>query len=297
MILDGKKLADELEHELANQVSSLALSGRPPCLAVVIVGEDPASQVYVSHKAKACKRIGIRSIMKTLPANTSQKTLIAEVERLNADPKVDGILVQLPVPEQINPDAIIEAIDPSKDIDGFHPVNAGRLLIGTGNPLVPCTPQGVHYMLQKSDIDPAGKRVVIIGRSNIVGKPMAAILMQRASGCNATVTIAHSRSKDLQSICLEADIIIACVGIANFVDSDMVKEGAVIIDVGINRVEDATRKSGYRLVGDVDFEAVKDRCSAITPVPGGVGPLTIAMLLKNTILAYQNRSAALVTNG
>lgn len=295
MIIDGKQLASELEQELTAEVSTL--EGRAPCLAVIIVGEDAASHVYVSRKTKACERVGIRSILRTLPAETSQAALVAEVERLNADPDVDGILVQLPVPDQIDPSAIIETIDPEKDVDGFHPVNAGRLIIGTGDPLLPCTPHGVHYMLQKSGIDPSGKRVVIVGRSNIVGKPMAAILMQRAPGCNATVTVAHSRSENLNQLCAEADILIACVGIANFIGPNMVKDGAVVIDVGINRVDDASRKSGYRIVGDVDFEAVKGKCSAITPVPGGVGPLTIAMLLKNTILAYQRRNAPLVTNG
>ncbi len=287
-------MAAELEQEIADEVADFP--GRPPCLAVILVGEDPASHVYVGRKTKACEKVGIRSILLNMPDSTTEEELIAEVERLNTDDEVDGILVQLPVPDQIDTSAIIEAIDPTKDVDGFHPENAGRLIIGTGTPLVPCTPQGVYYMLQKAGVDPAGKKVVIIGRSNIVGKPMASLLMQRAPGANATVTIAHSRSENLTQLCREADILIASVGIAHFVGPDMIGDGAVVIDVGINRVEDSSRKSGYRIVGDVDFEAIKDKCSAISPVPGGVGPLTIAMLLRNTLLAYRKKSASLVTN-
>jgi methylenetetrahydrofolate dehydrogenase (NADP+)/methenyltetrahydrofolate cyclohydrolase len=251
---------------------------------VVLVGEDPASQVYVRNKKKSCDAIGIESIEHKLPADTSEEDLLALVEKLNADDSINGILVQLPLPKQIAENKVLNLILPEKDVDGFHPVNVGRMLVG--DPIfLPCTPHGVQQMLVRSGIQIEGKHVVVLGRSNIVGKPVAAILVQKAKDANATVTICHSRTKNLAEMTSQGDILIAAIGVPGFVKADMVKEGAAIIDVGVNRVEDSSKKSGFKLVGDVDFDAVKEKAGAISPVPGGAGPMTITMLLHNTIRA------------
>lgn len=280
-VLKGKAVADQiyttLEVESAN---AHALLGRPPCLAVLLVGDDPASASYVASKQRACERLGIDHRDYHLPADTTEAALLARIEALNTDDQVDGILVQLPLPEQINEETIIGAIKAAKDVDGFHPYNVGSLLIGMPT-FVSCTPLGILAMLDYYEIATSGKHVVIIGRSNIVGKPLAALLMQK--GRDATVTVAHSRTNDLASLTRSADILIVAIGRAGFVTADMVGEGAIVIDVGINRVADASTKRGYRIVGDVAYEEVAPKCKAITPVPGGVGVMTIAMLMHNTI--------------
>ena len=288
MIIDGKAIATSIREEIKTQVD--ALPGRKPGLAVVQVGTDPASSVYVNLKKKACEEVGIVSLSHELPGTASEKELLDLVDQLNADPHCDGILVQLPLPKHMNPNKVIHRILPEKDVDGFHPVNMGKLLIGDSDTLVPCTPLGVKVLMERCDIDPSGKHVVIVGRSNIVGKPLAALLCQRESGANATVTIAHSATADLTGLCRSADILVTAIGRPRFVTADMVGDQAVVIDVGINRIEDSSRRSGFRLVGDVDYEAVKDHCKAITPVPGGVGPMTIAMLLQNTLQSYASRN-------
>lgn len=281
-IIDGKKIAEEIRAELKGEVEALSEQGVIPGLAVVLVGNDPASESYVRAKKKACADLGIASFDHSLPADTSEADLLALIARLNADSAVDGILVQLPLPKHINENSVINAISPDKDVDGFHPVSVGRMLIGEPG-FLPCTPHGCQQLLVRSGFDPAGKHVVVVGRSNIVGKPVAAILMQKAPGANATVTVCHSRSADLPSLTRQADILIAAIGQREFITADMVREGAVVIDVGVNRVEDASAPRGYRLVGDVAFETVSRKAAAITPVPGGVGPMTITMLMKNTI--------------
>jgi methylenetetrahydrofolate dehydrogenase (NADP+)/methenyltetrahydrofolate cyclohydrolase len=283
-IIDGKVIAADIRAELVHDIEALKAKGVIPGLAVVLVGEDPASEVYVRNKRKSCVELGINSYAHDLPANTTEKRLMNLLAKLNDDPAVHGILVQMPLPKQINSEKVINAIAPEKDVDGFHPVNVGKLLAGE-RAFVSCTPAGVQQMLLRSGHDPAGQHVVIIGRSNIVGKPLAALLVQKADGANATVTICHSRTKDIAQITQQADILIAAIGVPEFVKSRMVKEGAVVIDVGTNRVEDATKKSGYRLTGDVDFKNVSKKAKAISPVPGGVGPMTITMLLMNTVLA------------
>lgn len=283
-IIDGKKIAAQIRAEIGKEVKALARRKIVPGLAVVLVGDDPASQVYVRMKKKACAELGFASFDHDLPKNCSEKRLLNLIDKLNADPAVHGILVQLPVPKQINEARILNAIDPAKDVDGFHPVNVGKLLNGEAT-FLPGTPHGCQELLLRSGYDPAGKHVVIVGRSNIVGKPMAAILMQKAAGANATVTVCHSRTKNLAAITRQADILIAAIGVPNFIKSRMVKDGVVVIDVGVNRVKDSTKKSGYRLVGDVDFKNVSKKAKAITPVPGGVGPMTITMLLQNTLEA------------
>lgn len=287
MIIDGKAIAQELQEETRAKVTGFA--DRKPTLAVILVGDDPASKVYVGMKAKQCHKIGMHSIDLHLDAHISEEELLKEVERLNNDPEIDGILVQLPLPKHISVDRVIETISPEKDVDGFHPVNVGKMLIGNNTGFLPCTPHGIKVLLDRCDIEIEGKHVVIVGRSNIVGKPTAAILMQRAPRCNATVTVVHSYTHNLKDICRSADILIGAIGKPLFITEDMVKDGAVVIDVGINRVDDPNSKRGYRIVGDVDFETIKDRCSHITPVPGGVGPMTIAMLLHNTVLSYERR--------
>jgi methylenetetrahydrofolate dehydrogenase (NADP+)/methenyltetrahydrofolate cyclohydrolase len=283
-IIDGNKIAAAMRRELKRQVEALAARGIVPGLAVVLAGENPASQVYVRRKEQACAELGIASFSHALPATCSEKRLLNLIARLNADDRVHGILVQLPLPPQINAQKVLRALDPRKDVDGFHPVNVGKMLIGEKG-FLPCTPAGCRELLLRSGYDPAGKHVVIVGRSNIVGKPLAAILMQKAPGANATVTVCHSRTKNLAAVTRQADILVAAIGVPEFVKARMVKPGAVVIDVGVNRVEDAAAKTGRRLVGDVDFKAVRKKAKAITPVPGGVGPMTIAMLLKNTIEA------------
>ncbi len=277
-ILDGKALAAEIRSEVKTQVAALAEKGVSTALAVILVGDDSASQVYVRNKIKACADTGIRSLEFRMPAETTQQQLLAKIAELNADGSVDGILVQLPLPKQINADAVISAIDPAKDVDGFHVANAGALVTGKQG-FVPCTPFGVMRLIEKSGVNPRGKSAVIVGRSNIVGKPMALLLL----AADATVTVAHSRTPDLSAVTRNADILVAAVGRAKLIKADMVKPGAVVIDVGMNRDENG------KLCGDVDFAEVKEIAGSITPVPGGVGPMTIAMLMQNTVLAAQMR--------
>lgn len=287
MIIDGKGIAKTIRAEIKEEISGL--TSRPPCLAVVLVGEDAASKIYVGRKTKACEEVGILSIKRHLPASIAEDELLREVEQLNIDPKVDGILVQLPLPDHINSTKVTRWIDPKKDVDGFHPINMGKLLIGEQDGFVPCTPLGIKTMLDRINIDLEGKHAVIVGRSNIVGKPMAALLMQRRKGHNATVSIVHRYTPNPEEFYRTADILIVAIGIPGFITGKMVKKGAVVIDVGINRIKDSSNSKGYRVVGDVDFESTKEVCSHITPVPGGVGPMTIAMLLSNTLKSYLKR--------
>ena len=287
-IIDGKAIAEQVNRETAELAAKLfAERGVKPGIAVVLVGSDPASQVYVNSKDRKAGELGFNSLKIDLPAATSQITLLTEIARLNRDPQVHGILVQSPLPKHISEKEIILAIDPAKDVDCFHPYNVGKMLIGEPDGFLPCTPWGVMMLLERSGINPAGKHAVIIGRSNIVGKPMMAMLVQKAKGADATVTVCHSRTPDIASFTRQADIIVAAIGKANFLTADMIKPGAVVIDVGINRIPDAAAKSGTRLVGDVDYAAVAEKAPAITPVPGGVGPMTIAMLMRNTLRACQ----------
>lgn len=287
MDIDGKALAHELHEEFRNFVG--ALKGRKPCLAVIIVGDNPASKIYVSGKVKACEKVGISSIKHELKADLSEAALIRLIQELNDAPDVDGILVQLPLPKQINARLVTNTILPEKDVDGFHPVNLGKLMMGDPTGFVPCTPLGVKVMLEKQQVETCGKHAVVIGRSLIVGKPMAALLMEKGKGGDASVTVVHSRSENLEKYCRDADILIACAGRAHLVTADMVKEGSVVIDVGQNSISDPSTSKGYRLVGDVDYASVHKKCRLITPVPGGVGPMTIAMLLHNTLKSYSSR--------
>jgi len=285
-IIDGRRISSEVNSETAEAVSQLVTQhGVRPGLAVIRVGEDPASTVYVKMKVKKCNELGIYSVMDVLPADISQSDLLQRIDELNADEKIHGILVQLPLPAGLDEDEVINHILPSKDVDCFHPQNVGKMLIGDIDGFFPCTPYGVKILLERSGIDACGKHVVVIGRSNIVGKPMAALMVQKQDGANATVTICHSRTPNITEFTKQADIIVAAIGKANFLTADMVKPGAVVIDVGINRIKDESTKSGYRLVGDVDYQNVAPLTSAITPVPGGVGPMTIAMLMQNTVKA------------
>ena len=286
-LLDGVAMGRAIRLEVAQDVARLTQVGIKPGLAVVLVGEDPASQVYVRSKGKACEEAGMHSVTIRLPDTTSQEELLATIDRLNADPAIHGMLVQLPLPKRMNSDQVLRRIDPRKDVDGFHPENVGKLVTGDPTAFRPATPYGVQQMLIRSGIETKGAHAVIIGRSNIVGKPMANLLIQQGPGGDATVTVCHSRTRDLPAIARQADILIAAIGKAEFVTADMVRPGAVVIDVGINRVDDATKEKGYRLCGDVAFEPVAQVASAITPVPGGVGPMTIAMLLKNTLQAAE----------
>ena len=281
-IIDGKQVAAEMREELKAEIIKLRESGIVPGLGVILVGEDPASQSYVKAKEKACDDIGIYSEDNRLPAETTQAELIECVEAMNRNPKIHGILVQLPLPKHIDESAVIGTIIPEKDVDGFTPVNVGNLVIGE-KCFMPCTPHGVVQLLARSGVEIAGSHVVVVGRSNIVGKPVANMLLQKKENANATVTICHTGTKDMGYFTRQADILIVATGWPNTVTADMVKDGAAVIDVGVNRVEDASRKRGYRLVGDVDFEAVKEKASVITPVPGGVGPMTITMLMVNTV--------------
>jgi len=287
-IIDGNKVAEVIREELKGEIAALKKRRIVPGLAVVLVGENAASVVYVGRKKKACAELGIASFSYELPATCSEKHLLNLIAKLNADPKVDGILVQLPLPKQIDEHKVLLAIDPEKDIDGFHPVNVGKMLSGEPG-FLPCTPAGCQQLLVRTGNNPSGKHVVVLGRSNIVGKPIAAMLMQKAEGANATVTVCHSRTDNLPSITRQADILIAAIGVPQFVKASMIKPGAVVIDVGVNRIEDASKKSGYRLVGDVDFNSVSKKAKAISPVPGGVGPMTITMLMKNTVQAAKFR--------
>jgi len=289
-IIDGKQIAEDIRAELKAEVADLKERGIVPGLGVILVGEDPASRSYVTAKEKACETIGIYSDDNRLPADTSQEELLALVERMNNDPAINGILVQLPLPAHIDESAVLLAIDPDKDVDGFHPMNVGKMMVGEET-FLPCTPHGVVQMLMRSGVETSGAHVVVVGRSNIVGKPVANMLLQKKEGANATVTLCHTRTKDLGYHTRQADIIIAASGFPNTVTADMVREGAVVIDVGVNRVEDPSRERGYRLVGDVDFEAVKEKASLITPVPGGVGPMTITMLLFNTVMSARRANA------
>ena len=284
-IISGKDIARTIRDELNEQVAELAEGGLVPGLATVMAGDDPSSRLYVGMKNKAAAEAGIHSRQVTLSGSASEAELLALIDELNADPRIHGILVQLPLPRQIDESKVLLAIDPDKDVDGFHPVNVGRLATGDPDVLAPCTPRGVIEMLLRSGVDPSGKHVVVVGRSNIVGKPMALLLLRRAPGGNATVSVAHSRTTDLGALTRTADILIAAVGRPNTITRDMVKPGVTVIDVGTNRVDDPTRERGYRVVGDVDFEGVSEVAAAITPVPGGVGPMTIAMLLANTVEA------------
>lgn len=288
-LIDGKKVAADVRARLVKEIEELKAAGHTPGLAVVLVGEDPASQVYVGSKVKACAELGIYSQKWALPAESTQEELVQLIHQLNADDRIHGILVQSPPPPHIDEEAVILNIDPRKDVDGFHPVNVAKLVLEDETGFVPCTPLGCMELLAAYGIPTAGKHAVVIGRSMIVGKPMANLLVSKKA--NATVTIAHSRTADLPGLCRTADILVAAVGRPEMVKADYVKPGAVVLDVGINRIEDATRPRGYRIVGDVDFEAVKDSCSAITPVPGGVGPMTIAMLMANTVKACRQQVA------
>lgn len=281
-IIDGKQVAADMRAELKDEVAKLKEQGIVPGLGVILVGEDPASQSYVTAKERACEDIGLYSDDNRLPVDTSQEDLMALVEKMNKDPKINGILVQLPLPKGLNEAEVLLAIDPAKDVDGFHPMNVGKMVVGE-KAFLPCTPHGVIQLLIRSGVKLEGAEVVIVGRSNIVGKPLANILIQKSPTGNATVTVCHTRTKNLAEHTKRADIVIAAAGRPSTVTADMVKDGVVVIDVGVNRVEDATKKSGFRLVGDVDFEAIKEKASFITPVPGGVGPMTITMLLYNTV--------------
>lgn len=279
ILLDGKKVADQILKDLKKTIGTFT---RPPGLAFVIIGEDPSSQTYVRMKKKKCLDIGIVSKDKKFPADVTEKELIAHIEKLNRDPSIDGILIQQPLPPHLKASTIMEAVDPNKDVDGFHPINMGRLLLGETNGFIPCTPEGIHRLLKAYDISLSGKHVVILGRSNIVGKPLAALLVQKNPAANATVTIAHTGTKNIKKLTLSADILIAAMGRPHFVKAAMVKKGAVVIDVGINR-------NGSKITGDVDFDRVAPLCSHITPVPGGIGPMTIAMLLSNTALSVEKK--------
>jgi methylenetetrahydrofolate dehydrogenase (NADP+)/methenyltetrahydrofolate cyclohydrolase len=287
-LLDGKLAAADIKQEVARDVA--AIDGRKPALALVRVGEDPASKVYVGTKAKASEEVGIASRGAHLPEDVSEEKLLRTLRDFNDDDEVDGILLQLPLPRHIDSDRAIAAISPEKDVDGFHPESLGRLAAGSPR-FVPCTPLGIRELLIRNGVKTAGANVVILGRSVIVGKPMSLLFSLKGEGGDATVTVCHSRSRDIAEHTRRADIIVAAMGVARFLKADMVREGAVVVDVGINRVDDPTAPKGYRIVGDVDFDAVAPRCSLITPVPGGVGPMTVAMLMSNTLRAFRHRQA------
>ncbi|MDD3127858.1 MAG: bifunctional methylenetetrahydrofolate dehydrogenase/methenyltetrahydrofolate cyclohydrolase FolD [Candidatus Methanomethylophilaceae archaeon] len=286
-LIKGKDVSSEIYSELSERISCLKSKGVTPGLAVILVGDDPASQVYVRNKGLKCEELGMRSITVRMPETTTEEELLGKIYDLNRDPSVHGFIVQLPLPKHIDEDKVIDAIDPKKDVDGFHPVNVGNMLIGKPG-FLPATPAGVQQMLVRSGIETSGKHVVVVGRSNIVGKPMAALMVQKAKGADATVTVVHSRTKDLPDLTRQADILIVAIGKPRFITADMVKEGVVVIDVGTNRVDDPSSPKGGRLVGDVDFQGVSGKASKITPVPGGVGPMTICMLMANTVAAAEN---------
>ena len=288
LIIDGKQTAARSLAETAQRIVALRLRGITPGLAVVLVGENPASMAYVRSKDKTCRDLGMHSLKLELPVDTTQEKLLSTIAQLNADPSIHGILVQSPPPPQIDESAIVKAVDPRKDVDGFHPLNVAALAMEDPSALVPCTPLGCMELLRAHDIPTSGARAVVVGRSLIVGKPMALLLM--AKGADATVTVAHSRTKDLAAVCREADIVIAAIGRPHFLGAEHIREGAAVIDVGINRIDDPASPRGYRLVGDVDFDAVAPKCRAITPVPGGVGPMTIAMLMRNTVRACEQQT-------
>jgi methylenetetrahydrofolate dehydrogenase (NADP+)/methenyltetrahydrofolate cyclohydrolase len=284
MLIDGTAIAKKIQDQVAHAIAHL--QHRKPGLAFILVGNNPASQTYIRMKKKRCEEIGIVSFDCILPDSTTEGQLLREIERFNRDPTVDGILIQLPLPWHINSMTIMSAVNPEKDVDGFHPINVGKMLLGENSGFLPCTPHGIQILLTHAQIPLLGKHVVIVGRSNIVGKPLAAILMQKSPHSNATVTVAHSLTENLAGICRSADILVAAIGKPHFIKSDMVKKGAVVVDVGINRISEKGKET---LVGDVDFELVAPLCAHITPVPGGVGPMTIAILLSNTLLSYQRR--------
>ncbi len=288
-IISGKEVSAEIRLELRARVAALKAKGVTPGLGVVLVGEDPASISYVSAKAKGAEEIGVFEETIRMFASSTEDEILAMVDRLNRDPRFNGILVQLPLPKWVSPDKVIGLISPAKDVDGFHPINVGKLLRGEPCPL-PCTPYGVVQLLVRAGHSPEGKHVVICGRSNIVGKPLAALLMQKKKGANATVTVCHTGTKDLPHFTRQADILVAAMGVPKIITADMIREGCVVIDVGVNRVEDPTHPKGYRLVGDCDFEAMKEKAAAITPVPGGVGPMTVTMLLLNTVEAAERKA-------
>ena len=289
-LIDGRAIAQEVHAETESRVASLKVAGVEPSLMFIRVGEDPASKVYVGMKERTAARLGIRSDTTVLPENTPEAGLLELLHKLNADSSVHGVLVQAPLPLHINETNVFSAVSTAKDVDGFHPINVGKLMLGEGGGFVPCTPGGVHELLIRSGVTIEGAEVVILGRGNIVGKPMAAILCQKAKYANATVTLCHSRSRDVAKYCRRADIIVAAMGVAGFVKANMVKPGATVIDVGVNRVDDPAAEKGYRLVGDVDFAAVQPVAGKITPNPGGVGPMTIAMLMRNTVRAAEQQT-------
>jgi methylenetetrahydrofolate dehydrogenase (NADP+)/methenyltetrahydrofolate cyclohydrolase len=289
-ILDGKKVSNDIKDEIAEHVKSLVSKGeKVPHLAAVLVGSDGASMTYVNAKVKACQRIGFNSTLIELPEYTSEEELLEKINDLNTDDAIDGFIVQLPLPDQIDEQKVLMAVNPDKDVDGFHPVNVGKMALDLPT-FLPATPYGILELLERYQVETSGKNVVVMGRSHIVGRPMSILMSQKRAAGDATVTVVHSRSKNLEDITREADIIVAAIGISEFLTGDMVKEDVVIIDVGITRVPDATKKNGYRLAGDVHFESVSKKASYITPVPGGVGPMTIAMLLKNTLLARERHN-------
>ena len=289
-IIEGRTIAEKVYVDLRREIAQLKSKGITPGLAVVLVGDNPASRAYVRSKDKMSRELGLHSVKLELPTSTTQSELLTRVEELNRDPDVHGILVQSPPPKQIDEATIVRAIDPAKDVDGFHPLNVAKLALGDVTGFVPCTPLGIQRLLTESKIDISGAHIVVLGRSMIVGKPLALLLMQKGAGGDATVTVAHSRTRDLEAITRSADILIAAIGRAEFVKANHVRDGAVVVDVGINRVEDATSERGYRLVGDVAFDEVAKKAAAITPVPGGVGPMTIAMLMSNTVKAARQSS-------
>ena len=289
-LIDGAAVATKIQEDVARRVAALAKMGVVPGLVVVLVGDDPASAVYVASKERTCRELGMAGETIRLPTTTTHAELLSVVDTLNEDPAVHGILVQMPLPKQIDAEAIVRRIDPAKDVDGFHPVNVGKLLIGDKDGFAPCTPAGVQVLLREYSVDTRGADCVIVGRSNIVGKPMAALMVQNGAGADATVTVCHSRTRDLAAHTRRADILIVAAGRARMITAEMVKPGAVVVDVGMNRVPDASRKSGYRLCGDVDFDSVREVASLITPVPGGVGKMTIAMLMQNTVRAAEQRT-------
>lgn len=289
ILLDGKKTSDELKQEIAASVKKLKAQGKKtPHLAAVLVGSDGASMTYVSNKVKACELVGFKSTLIKLPEETSEEKLLQEIDLLNTNNDIDGFIVQLPLPKHINEQKILMAVNPDKDVDGFHPTNVGKMTLDLPS-FIPATPFGILELLERYNIETSGKHVVVIGRSHIVGRPMSILLSQKRKAGDATVTITHSRTKDLRALTIQADIIVAALGIPEFLTGDMVKDGVTVIDVGITRVDDATKKKGYRLAGDVHFESVSKKSDFITPVPGGVGPMTIAMLMKNTLLACERK--------
>lgn len=289
VLLDGKATSAAIKEEIAKEVEALKAEGKKvPHLAAVLVGSDGASQTYVNAKVKACERVGFESTLIELPADTTEEKLMETIDQLNNDANIDGFIVQLPLPDHIDEDKVTLRVAPEKDVDGFHPENVGRMSLGLPT-FLPATPNGVMEMLGRYNVETSGKHCVVIGRSNIVGTPMSILMSRNTNPGNATVTLTHSRTKNLKEVCLDADIIIVALGKPNFLTGDMVKDGAVVVDVGIHRIEDASKKSGFRLVGDVLYDEVAPKCAAISPVPGGVGPMTIASLLQNTLKAVKNR--------